>query len=519
MDNELIINSTPTKITIALLENKKLVEIHEESKDKNRFCVGDIYLGKVKKVEPGLNAAFVAVGYEKDAFLHYHDLGPQYKTLNKFLSQSILSKDKRVKLEDIDLEEDIDKDGTINDILKSGQHIIVQIAKEPISTKGPRLTSEITLAGRYLVLVPFSNKVSVSHKVKDKEERERLKDLVQSIKPNNFGVIVRTVAENKKVADLHADMEYLVVRWNNAFGKFTLNGKENKILSEVDRISGLLRDLLNNSFNGIYVNDTDLYDEIKKYIKSISPDQADIVKYYSGKEQIFDFFGVEKKIKSSFGKVVTNESGGYLIIEHTEACHIIDVNSGNRVNSGKNQENNALEVNLEAAEEVARQLRLRDMGGIIVIDFIDMTEGVNRRLLYQKIKEVMKRDRAKHSVLPPSKFGLVQITRQRVRPEMNIEVMEICPSCKGSGKIKSPILFIDELEIKVRYILSENKNKNIVLMVHPYIESYLKKGLYSILYKWLFKYGFNLKLKSSNFYQFLEYRFFDSDGTELVANN
>jgi ribonuclease G len=517
MSVELIINSSPKEVTIAILQNSKLVELHKE-KSNNNFSVGDIYLGKIKKIMPGLNATFVNVGYEKDAFLHYLDLGPKFKSFVKYTKGVAGGKFQTANL-DFEFEPEIDKTGKIEKVLSSNQQILVQIAKEPISTKGPRLSSEISLAGRYLVLVPFSDKVSVSQKIKNSEEKDRLSRLIKSIKPKGFGVIVRTVAQNKKVADLHADMSDLIDRWELCYKSLKNAHAPKRVLGELDRTSSLLRDLLNKNFSSIHVNDEALYNELKIYLKSIAPDKEDIVKHYTGKAEIFENFGIEKQIKSAFGKNVTLKTGIYLIIEHTEALHVIDVNSGQRgKKQDKTQEENALEVNLEAAEEVARQLRLRDMGGIIVVDFIDMRDGENRKLLYEKMKEFMKDDRAKHNILPPSKFGLVQITRQRVRPEMDIKTAEKCPCCGGDGEVHSTILLIEEIENNLRYISKQAGNKKIRINVHPFVEAYLNKktGLFSSLRKdWEKKHKCSLEVFATTSYGFLEYSFIDSKGEKI----
>ena len=508
MNKELIIDATATEVVIALLEDKRLVEINNE-KTNNNYSVGDIYLGKVKKIISGLNAAFVDVGYEKDAFLHYLDLGMQVNSLNKFTRLFQSGKLNQPSIDNFSLEKDIEKTGRISNVLKQGQEILVQIAKEPISTKGPRISSEISLAGRYLVLVPFSERISVSQKIKDAEERNRLKRLVISIKPKNFGVIIRTVAESKMVADLDSNLNDLISKWNNCINNLAKAKPPQKLIGELNRTSAILRDLLSEEFNNVYVNNLTLYEEIKTYIKTIAPDKAEIVKLYKSKTPIFDFFGIERQIKSTFGKTVSLKSGSYLIIEHTEALHVIDVNSGHHLNSENNQEKNALEVNLEAASEIARQLRLRDMGGIIVVDFIDLHEIGNRRALYQKMKDEMRFDRAKHNVLPPSKFGLIQITRQRVRPEMNIETIEKCPVCDGTGEIKASITLTDEMENNIRYLLQDQNEKYLVMAVHPYIYAYLTKGIISIRVKWFFKYKKWIKISPMSSYHFLEYHFFN----------
>jgi len=517
VNNELVINSVPNEVTIALLDNKRLIEIHREKKNSNSFSVGDIYLGRVKKVMAGLNAAFVDVGYEKDAFLHYLDLGPQVASLNKYSQHVLSGKQNHSNLMYFKMEEDIPKDGKIGNIISSNQQVLVQISKEPISTKGPRITSELSLAGRYLVLVPFSERISISQKIRDSEEKIRLKRLITSIKPKNFGVIIRTVAEGKSVAELDADLNDLVKKWETCFQALKTAKPPQKVLGEINRTSVLLRDLLNESFNGIYVNDNALLEEIKTYVHTIAPDKENILKLYKGQEPIFDNFGVDKQIKALFGKTVNLKSGAYLIVEHTEALHVIDVNSGNRAKSDNNQETNALEVNLDAAVEVARQLRLRDMGGIIVVDFIDMHAQQNRKLLFDKMREEMRKDKAKHNILPPSKFGLIQITRQRVRPEMNIEINEKCPTCGGSGEVQPSILLIDQIETDLQHIVKELNQKSLTLCVHPYLEAFLTKGFISSLRrKWQSKLGAKIKVRAVSSYHFLEYHFLNSTEDEIM---
>ena len=514
MSKELVIDVTASEIAIALLDNKQLVELNKQ-KSNVQFTVGNMYLGKVKKIMPGLNAAFVDVGYEKDAFLHYLDLGPQFQTLIKFIGQIQPKKGKSPVLQRFKLEEDIDKNGKIGNILSNGQNILVQIAKEPISTKGPRLSSEISIAGRNLVLLPFSDKVSVSQKIESAEERNRLKRLLQSIKPRNYGLIVRTVAEGKRVAELDTELKSLVKKWESVYDKIRGATAPKLVLQELDRTSTILRDLLNVSFNSIYVNDDVITEDIKDYISKIAPEKQKIVRSYAGKTPIFDHFGIERQIKSLFGKTVSCRNGAYLIIEHTEALHVIDVNSGNRSKSGDNQEANALAVNLIAAEEIARQLRLRDMGGIIVVDFIDMHSPDNKQLLFDKMREFMSEDRTKHNILPLSKFGLMQLTRQRVRPEMNINTMEKCPTCHGTGEVNPSILFTDEIEDRLQALITELSPDRIVLKVHPYIEAYLKRGLISKRMRWSWKFRRRIKIIPMISYHFLEYRFFDNLNEEF----
>ena len=515
MSSDLIIDVTPSEIVIALQENKKLVELTRE-KSGAKFAVGDIYLGKVKKIMPSLNAAFIDVGYSKDAFLHYLDMGPQFATLNKFLRIASSRKNRVSSIARIHSEPDIDKEGKVNELLKVGQKILVQVAKEPISTKGPRLTSEISIAGRNLVLIPFSDKISVSQKIRSNEEKSRLKKLIQSIRPRKYGVIIRTVAEGKKVAELDQELRRLVDKWETTFNKLGRAQAPSLIIGEIDRTTALLRDIYHSDFSSIIVNDKSASEEIADYIGSIEPDKRKIVKHYNGRQGIFEHYGIEKQIKASFGKTVSFKDGAYLIVEHTEAFHVIDVNSGNRARAGNDQESNALEVNLAACEEIARQLRLRDMGGIIVIDFIDMHVAANRQKVNEHMKEVMDKDRTKHNILPLSKFCLMQITRQRVRPEENIETAESCPTCGGSGKIVPSILFADELNGKVRYALKELNKKKLHLKVHPYVAAYLTKGWKSQQKKWFKEYFRWVNIEANSAITYLEYHFYDENMEEII---
>lgn len=514
MVKELIINSTPIGVTIALLQDKQLVELNKEQIN-NSYAVGDIYMGRIKKIMPSLNAAFVDVGYEKDAFLHYLDLGPQVQSLLKLSKIARSNTFKDHLLDHFQKETEIDKAGKISDILTKNQLIPVQIAKEPISTKGPRLSSDLSIAGRFVVLVPFSDVISISKKIRSNTERTRLKKIVEGIKPKNFGVIIRTVSEKKGVAEIQKDLLDLISKWETFMKKLPTTEPSKRILGEMGRASTILRDILNDEFTNIYVDDLSIYEEIKSYVHEISPELEKIVKLYKGKEPIFDHFGIEKQIKGSFGRTVNLAGGAYLVVEHTEALHVIDVNSGNRSASPENQEQNAFMVNKEAAKEIARQLRLRDMGGIVVIDFIDMHKAPNRKDLFDYLKAEMNYDRAKHTILPPSKFGLVQITRQRVRPEMNIVTVEKCPTCEGTGEIKASIVLMDDIESNLNYILNEQAEKGITLCVHPYIEAFIKKGLMSQQVKWFFKYNQWIKVKAISSYHLTEFHFLNSKEEEI----
>ncbi|HVZ25543.1 MAG TPA: Rne/Rng family ribonuclease [Sediminibacterium sp.] len=514
MNKELIINAGTSGVDIAFLEDKKLVELHNEKQDAS-FAVGDLYLGKVKKLIPGLNAAFVDVGFEKDAFLHYTDLSPYVRSILKFTQQAMNDKEPNgFDFAKFQSEPEIVKTGKISEVLNGKPHVLVQILKEPIAAKGPRLSCELSLPGRFVVLTPFNEIVAVSKKIHSSEERKRLHKIVEAIRPKNFGVIVRTAAEGKTTAELHQDLLALAETWKTI--KQNLRGAvaPAKILSEENKTTSILRDLLTADFNKVVVNDKNLFADIQSYIQRIAPDKTDIVSYYQNGLPIFDHFGVTKQVKSSFGKTVNLPSGAYLIIEHTEALHVIDVNSGYKSVSNS-QEENALQTNLEAAEEIARQLRLRDIGGIIVVDFIDMKLPDNKKRVQEAMEHFMKTDRAKHSVLPVSKFGLLQITRQRMRPEVNINTAEVCPTCNGTGKISSTLLLEDEIEKRLHYLIT-HAHKNLTLAVHPIVYAYLTKGLFSsILKKWRRKYNTRITAKANTAYHLTEFRFFNEHEEEI----
>lgn len=514
MSNELIINSTQDGSRIALLKDKTLVEFHQEG-ENIKFNVGDIYLGTVSKVVQGLNAAFVDIGYEKDAFLHYLDLGPKYRSLQKFTNQTRSKKNATSKLDRFKIEPEIDKLGNITQILSKNQQVLVQVVKEPISTKGPRLSCELSLAGRYLILVPFSNTVNISKKIDKNEERKRLSRLISSIKPQNFGVIIRTVAEGKEVAELDNDLRNLVEIWNNGIKKLKHASPKQKVIGEMSKASALLRDVLNESFDSILIDDKKMHEEVKAFTKSIAPEKEKIVKLYNGKAKIFENFGIEKQLKAAFGQSVSLRGGGYLIIEHTEALHVVDVNSGNKSNREENQETTALSVNLEAAREVARQLRLRDMGGIIVVDFIDMRSAENKKMIYQKVKDEMAGDRSRFTVLPLTKFGLMQITRQRVRPEMNITTKEVCPSCAGTGKITASIVVSDEIESKIEHLIEKQNEKKVHVVAHPFLCAYFTNGIISKRVKWFMKHFRWVHFIEDSSMAVTEYKFLNRDKEEI----
>ncbi len=515
MQSDLIVDVQKDEVSIALLEDSRLVSLQKEARNQ-AYAVGDIYLAKVKKLMPGLNAAFVNVGYDKDAFLHYLDLGSQFSSYSAFLGKA-LDKNERVvpQVSKMTLLPDIDKHGTIPDRLTQGQELLVQIVKEPISSKGPRLTTEISLTGRYMVLMPFSDKVSISQKIKTPEEKVRLRQLIKSILPKNFGVIIRTSAEGKRVAELNNEMKTLVRYWEDAIAKARTSTAPALVFEEESRTVGMLRDIFSPNFENIHVNDPETYRQIRDYVSLIALERVDIVKLYEGEQPIFDHFNITRQIKTSFGKTVSFKSGAYIIIEHTEALHVIDVNSGNRTKASSDQESNALEVNLRAADEIARQLRLRDMGGIIVIDFIDMAKAEHRQALYDHMREIMANDRARHNILPLSKFGLMQITRQRVRPALDIETTETCPSCYGKGTVRPSLLFTDTIKEKLHYLIDDLNVSDFVMYVHPFVDAYIKKGLISTYRKWRMELGRKFRIVPDQSLAYLEYKVVDNGGNVL----
>ena len=514
MSSDLVVDVRPNEISTALLEDGRLVSLQKESRDAS-YAVGNLYIAKVKKLMPGLNAAFVNVGFEKDAFLHYLDLGSQFNTYSAFMEEILKDRLHVPNISKITPKPDIDKHGTVTDTLRQGQELIVQIAKEPISSKGPRLTTEISFTGRFLILIPFNDKISVSQKIKSSEEKVRLRRLIESVKPANFGVIIRTSAENKRVAELNNELRALLKCWEDSVAKAQRSDVPSLIYEEDSRAVSAIRDIFSPTFENIYVNDAEVFDQISHYVNLIASDRKDIVKLYTEDTPIFDHFNITKQIKTSFGKTVSFKSGAYLIIESTEALHVIDVNSGNRSKSSTSQENNALDVNLRAADEIARQLRLRDMGGIIVIDYIDMAQAEHRQALYDHMREVIANDRARHNILPLSKFGLMQITRQRVRPALDIVTAESCPSCHGKGEVQPSLLFTDVLKDKIDYLFHSLKVTQFTMYVHPFVDAYLKKGIISEYNRWRMEYGFKFKIVADQSLAYLEYRVIDKNKNEI----
>ena len=518
--NELVVSKNDEGLRIGILKDKVIVELHHE-KLSEEFSVGDLFLGRVKKIVGGLNAAFVDVGHPRDAFLHYFDLGPQVRSMLKYMKAAKAARSGSngipTYLDNIKPVPDINKHGKMDEVLKPNQDILVQVVKEPISTKGPRLSSEISLPGQYVVLVPFSKTLSISKKVRTSEERRRLRVLAESLKPKNFGIIVRTAAEGKDAATLSADIDKILAKWREMTGSLSRSRAPVKVLSEQNRATSILRDMLSHGFDAIHTDDQSAYSDIKAFLVNHQPDLVKALKLYKGRQPLFHHMGIEKQIKAAFGKIVSMANGAYLVIEHTEAMHVIDVNSGSKNLNNATLEETALKVNMQAAEEIARQLRLRDMGGIIVIDFIDLKKSENRRKLNDYFRAVMKADRARHSILPVSRFGLVQITRQRVRPQLNINTTEACPSCQGSGKIQASILIADEIANNVDFLIRQNREKGLRIAVNPYVAAFLTKGILmrSMQWKWYFKYWQWIKIQSDMSMGFTQVKYYNRDQDEI----
>lgn len=517
MNRELIVNVNPTEISIALCEDKVLVELNKEQ-CQTGFAVGDIYLGKVRKIMPGLNAAFVNIGHEKDAFIHYLDLGMQFPSLQKLVASQQPGK-RGLRVEGMKLEQPVEKTGKIGEYLQVGQQIMVQVAKEAISTKGPRLTADISLAGRNVVLVPFTSKVFLSQKIRSADEKKRLKRIAAAVLPKNFGVIIRTAAMEAKDEDIEHDIQTQIDRWRKTCAAIKKNAASApaQLMSEMNRANTIIRDSLNGSFSQIAVDDEAMFNDIRNYIRQIEPEKEKIVKLYKGNVPIFDNFDISKQIKSLFAKYVSLKRGAYLIIEHTEAMNVIDVNSGNRTKAEDNQEQTAMDVNLAAAKEIARQLRLRDLGGIVIIDFIDLHKAQNRQALFDEMVQLMSTDKAKHTVLPLTKFGLMQITRQRVRPVAVESVSDVCPTCNGTGKIEPTVLLDKKIENQISFLTQDRGQKFIKLLVSPYVAAFLRKGFLSLRRRWEWKYKVRLQIVEDQSVGIVEVHYHDKKDNDLIT--
>ena len=513
---ELVVSAKGDKLKVALLCDGDLTEYRLDRKE-DQISVGDVFIGKVKNLAAGVNAAFVDIGHEKDAFLHYTDLGPQFFSLNKYFSD--LKSGKKVNLEGLQLGSDLDKTGKIEDVLSKDQEVIVQIQKEPIHNKGARLSAEITFAGRYIILLPFSNKVSISRKVSSPTEKIRLKRLLESMRPKNFGIVVRTVADGKDASDFGEDIDRLLESWKTVVSKVPITKPKNRVVSEISMVSTVLRDVLSESFDKIVVDDINIFTEMRNYILKIAPEKEKILALYNKSTNLFEDLGIEKQLRILFGRTVSLPEGGYLVIEKTEAMHVIDVNSGSRSVRDGDQEDSILKMNLNAAKEVARQLKLRDLGGIIVVDFIDMKSSESKACLESHLSGYLKDDRSKIKILPISKFGLVQITRHRVREEVYVDTSELCSACNGKGKVKSTLTIIDDIDKNIKFLTINQNEKNISVLVHPYIAICLKSGFMSTRVNWFFKHMIWVKIRENSKLGINEVKYLvKRDGSEVMVS-
>ncbi|MFN8296087.1 MAG: ribonuclease E/G [Chitinophagales bacterium] len=513
MIKELVIHANSKGVEIALLENKKLVEYHLDAYDKEGFAAGDIYLGRVKKINPGLNAAFVDIGHDKDAFIHYSDLSPYIRSVRKFSSEAFKGEQSHL-LDTFELEPFIQKDGQMTTALEKGDILIFQISKEAISTKGPRLTCELSIPGRYVVLVPFTNTVGISKKIALPEERERLLGIMQQIKPKNFGFVVRTNAEGVGKEELLYDVKNLLNKWKSMTDTAKYQNPPKLLLKEMNKTFSIVRDLMNDSFSKIITDNHSLHGDLKAYLKEYAPDHISILNKHDDTTPLFEKYDISRQVKTAFGKTVTLKSGAYVILEHTEALHVIDVNSGPKVKKDVEQDTHAFNINVEAAQEIARQLRLRDIGGIIVIDFIDMRSGEYKHKLYEAMQEAMRPDKAKHVILPVSKFGLMEITRQRMKEQISVDTRE--PLLHGNSKYKvdQPLQIIDNIESELNH-LKTHTEKNFLLYVHPFIYAFMKKDTFSFRMKWYSKIGKIVRLVQDSSLHLGEYKLMTKNGEKV----
>jgi len=493
MKNQIIIHSSGKQTRIALLENGELAQLFIES-EENQRTVGDIYLARVHKVMGGIRAAFIDVGMQKDAFLHFSDAGDNLGAYIKMLNgEKALSKDAQKDLDKFDQLSNNDKQVLAGKLLKPDQKILVEIVKEPIGSKGPRVSTDITIAGRFLVLIPMGKFIAISKKISNYKERRRLKGVVGSMLPEGFGIIVRTVAQGQDNEILEEDMRTILKKWERILNKLEDATPPALLYKDLDMTESLIRDLFAKQYDRVLIDDYQLYKSIRGYVSQIAPKMLPAVQLYKGKEHIFDHMNIAGDVNSIFSPRVRMPSGGYLIFEQTEAMYVVDVNSGPYAAKQK-QEDNSLKTNLEAAREIAKQLRLRDIGGIIVVDFIDQRNDKNRKKIYDELKKEFKKDRAKTNVIGMSDFGLVQITRQRIRPSVVNSVSKVCPMCGGSGSVVTRDTIVTDIESWISTFRSASEFRAVDLYINPYLKSYLERGFLSLRWRWMLKYRLRLCL-------------------------
>ena len=504
MVKEIIINSTSTQTRVAITEDGNLVDFFVDYPE-NRRMVGDIYLGRVARVLPGIRAAFIDIDMKHDAFLHFSDIGDRTHQLQEMLGEDVPV---------VDDEEQSNRNGKTGQSsgrnggytvpkLRKGQEIIIQITKEPVNNKGVRVTSSVSLPGRFCVLLPYDNKIGVSKKITDFKERRRLRYIARSILPENYGLIIRTVAKHQSEKALKDDLQALIKNWYDIEG----NAKSEKppflLHQDLNTTSSVIRDLFNSEVSKIFIDSKKLHREIKNYVNLVQPAVADKIEQYKSNAGIFEDFNIEQQISSLMGRKVPLPSGGYLIIEHTEAMVVIDVNSG-RYAKSKEQELNSLKTDLEASREIVRQMRLRDIGGIIVIDFIDLEEDKNRKKIFDELRKEFRKDRAKVSILPMSDFGLVQITRQRIRQNIMQTMKDVCPVCMGTGLVTKESHLIYDIEMWLKKFKKQSNERSLIIKCHPSVAAKMREGkgrslLFQLKYFMRIKFAEDDKIRPGRF--------------------
>ena len=515
MASKIIFNVTGKCNNVLLLKNNEITEFHKDSK-RGDHVVGDIYLGNVVRVVPSLNAAFVNIGDERDAFLDYSDLSPNIKAILPFVDKAI--KGKKVDINKLDLSVQTSKDGKIEDVLKVNQKVIVQISKEVIDSKGARISAHIALTGASIILTPFANWVKISNKIEKAQQVKLLEQLGSSIRPPNFGLLMRTAAAGQGIAKLDQELKRLLQRWEKMLKKLPNAEVGNKLIGYPRSVLVIMKELFDENCEQIIIDDKKTYEEIRTYLREMLPEREKAVHFYRGKRNIFDYLSIRHKLEALLGKIVGIKGGGYIIIEQTEALCVIDVNTGSYIAEKEGREEIALSVNLAAVEEIGRQLRLRDIGGIIVVDFIGMKSLKSRKKVHEAMKACLAQDPARSNALPLSKICLMEITRARVRPALFLKNREICPSCYGSGSVQPTSSVVEFLEEQLRLLLLKHKLRHITIRVHPYIYAYLHQGFLSKKWQWFLNYWQWIRIIQDSSLSVVEYQILNKN-KEIVAVN
>ena len=526
MKNQIIIHAAVNQTRVALIENGELAQLFIESPENQR-TVGNIYLAEVHKVMAGIRAAFIDMGTQKDAFLHFSDTGEHLENylimLNGKDALRNPSKQEKARQSKSGNGSATEEQNRAGALLAPKQKVLVQIVKEPIGSKGPRVSTNITVAGRFLVLIPMGEYVAVSKRIRSQKERRRLRSCISSVLPDGFGVIVRTLADGQSDEVLHEDLKDVLDKWNAILDKLKDAKPPALLHQDMDMTESLVRDLFAKDYSRILIDDAKIFRSIKSYVSRVAPNMVPNIELYKGSEHIFDHMKISREVDSVFSPRVKMPSGGYLIFEQTEAMYVVDVNSG-RYAAKREQEENSLKTNLESAREIAKQLRLRDIGGIIVVDFIDLRDDANRKKVFDELRREFRKDRAKTNVLPMSDFGLVQITRQRIRPSVVKSVSKVCPMCGGSGSIISQNTIVADIEgwlTKFKY--NYKGHFSLDLHLNPYLMSMVQRGWVSQRLKWLLSYRMNVNILADETMSMNDFKFMlpnsEIEITDAVLND